>query len=74
MYASWLLNKVERNCNITRKETLTMVFTLNKFTLHLLANKFVFYVKHMVVVYLMNKTRVSRCISKKMLFLEYDSL
>lgn len=50
MYASWLLNKVECNYNITKKETLTMVFTLHKFTLHLLANKFVLYVEHMVVV------------------------
>jgi len=63
MYASWLLNKVEHNYNITKKETLTMVFTLHKFTLYLLANKFVFYVDHMVVVYLMNKTHLSRWIS-----------
>jgi hypothetical protein len=50
MYASWLLIKVERNYNTTKKETLTMVFTLHKFTLYLLAYKFVFYIYHMVVV------------------------
>jgi hypothetical protein len=74
MYASWLLNKVECNCKITKKETSTMVFTLHKFTLYLLTNKFVFYVDHMVVVYLMNKTHVSRWILKWLLFLEYDLL
>ncbi len=51
-----------------------MVFTLHKFTLYLLTNKFVFYVDHMVVVYLMNKTHVSRWILKWLLFLEYDLL
>jgi hypothetical protein len=51
-----------------------MVFTLDKFTLYLSAYKFVFYVYHMVIVYLMNKTHVSKWISRLLLFFEYDSL
>jgi hypothetical protein len=36
-----------------------MVFALHNF-IHLLGNKFVFYVDHMALVYLVNKPRVSR--------------
>ncbi len=50
-----------------------MVFVLHKFRHYLLGNKFVFYVDHMVLVYLVNKPQVSRRIAKwLLLFLEYD--
>jgi hypothetical protein len=50
-----------------------MVFTLHKFKHYLLGNKFVFYVDHMALVYLVNKPQVLRRITKWMLlFLEYD--
>jgi hypothetical protein len=50
-----------------------MVFTLHKFIHYLLGNKFVFYVNHMVLVYLVNKTHVLRCIAKwLLLFLGYE--
>jgi hypothetical protein len=50
-----------------------MVFSLHKFQHYLLGNKFVFYVDHMALVYLVNKSHVSRRIAKWLLFfLEYD--
>ncbi len=50
-----------------------MVFTLHKFRHYLLGNKFVFYVDHMALVYLVNKPQVSRIIARWLsLFLEYD--
>jgi hypothetical protein len=50
-----------------------MVFALHKFRHYLLGNKFVFYVDHMALVYLVNKPQVSRIIARwLLLFLEYD--
>jgi hypothetical protein len=50
-----------------------MVFALHKFKHYLLNNKFVFYVDHMALVYLVNKPQVSGIITKWLsLFLEYD--
>ncbi len=60
MYASRLQNKTEYNHNTTHIEVLTMVFSLHKFRHYLLGNKFVFYVDHITLVYLVNKPQVSR--------------
>ncbi len=50
-----------------------MVFVLHKFIHYLLGNKFVFYVDHMALVYLVNKLHVLGKIAKwLLLFLEYD--
>ncbi len=50
-----------------------MVFSLHKFRHYLLGNKFVFYVDHMALVYLVNKPQVSgRIIKWLLLFLKYD--
>jgi hypothetical protein len=50
-----------------------MVFPLHKFIHYLLGNKFVFYVDHMALVYLVDKPQVSRKIGRwLLLFLEYD--
>ncbi len=50
-----------------------MVFSLHKFRHYLLGNKFVFYVDHTALVYLVNKPLVSRKIAKwSLLFPEYD--
>jgi hypothetical protein len=51
-----------------------MVFVLHKFQhYNLLGNKRVFYVDHMVLVYLVNKPHVSRNITRWfLLFLTYD--
>ncbi len=64
VYASRFLNKVERNYNTTKLEALVMVCTFHKFRHYLLGNKFVFYADHMVLVYLLNKLKVSGCIAR----------
>jgi hypothetical protein len=55
VYASNLLNKIKQNYSTTHKEILAMVFSLHKFGHYLLGNKFVFYLDHMALVYLVNK-------------------
>ncbi len=50
-----------------------MIFTLHKFRRYLLGNKFIFYVHHMALVYLINKPQVLGKIARwLLLFLEYD--
>jgi len=49
------MNNVETNYNTIKREASAMVFALHKFKHYLLGNKFVFYVDHMVLVYLINK-------------------
>jgi hypothetical protein len=50
-----------------------MVFSLHKFKYYLLGNKFVFYVNHKALDYLVNKPHVSGIILRwLLLFLEYD--
>jgi hypothetical protein len=74
VYASKLLNKVEKNYTTINREDLEMVYALHKFNFFLLGNKFVFYVVHMAFVYLVNKPQVFRRIAKwLLLFLEYNS-
>jgi hypothetical protein len=54
-------------------EALAMVFALHKFKNDLLGNKFVFYVDHMALVYLVNKSQISSCIVRwLLLFLEHE--
>jgi hypothetical protein len=59
MYASRLLNSVERNYTTIEREALAMVYALHKFKHYFLGNRFVFYVDHMALVYLINKPHVS---------------
>ncbi len=49
-----------------------MVYVLHKFKLFLLENKFIFYVNHMALIYLLNKPHVSIRIARWLLFLEYE--
>jgi hypothetical protein len=50
-----------------------MVYALNKYRHYLLGNKFVSFVDHMALVYLVNKPQVSGRIARwLLLFLEYD--
>jgi hypothetical protein len=49
------LNRIEQNYNTREREVLVMVFALHKFKHYLWGNKFVFYVGHMALVYLVNK-------------------
>ncbi len=64
MYVSKLLNSVEKNYIITKREALTMVYALHKFRHYLLGNWFVFYVDHMGLVYLVNKPQVFNIITR----------
>jgi hypothetical protein len=50
-----------------------MVYALHKFLQYLFGNKFIFYVDHMVVLYLVQKPQVLSHITRwLLLFLEYD--
>jgi hypothetical protein len=50
-----------------------MVFALHKFKHYLLGNKFVFYVDHMALVYMVNKPQVSSRITRWLLLIwEHD--
>jgi hypothetical protein len=72
-YASRLLNSAKRNYTTIEREALAMVYALNKYRHYLLGNKFVFFVDHMALVYLVNKPQVSGRIAQwLLLFLEYD--
>jgi hypothetical protein len=52
-----------------------MVYVLLKFKHYLLGNKFVFYVNHMALLYLVKKLQLSSRITRwLLLFLEYDFL
>jgi hypothetical protein len=73
VYAYRLLNKTKHNYTTIKKETLTMVFVLHKFRHVLLRNKFVSYVDHMALVYLVNKPKVLGRIARwLLLFLVYE--
>jgi hypothetical protein len=67
MYASKLLNLVERNYTTTESEALTMVYALHKFKHYLLANWFVSYVDRMALMYLVNKPQVYGIIARWLL-------
>jgi hypothetical protein len=73
IYASKLLNLLEKNYTTIEKEALAMVYALHKFRHYLWGNPFVFYVDHMAFAYLVNKPQISSIIAKwLLLFLEYD--
>jgi hypothetical protein len=73
VYVFRLLNKVKQNYNTTKRKVFAMVFALHEFRDYLLGNKFIFYVDHMALVYLVNKPQVSERIGKwLLLFIKYD--
>jgi len=50
-----------------------MVYALHKFRHYLLGNRFIFYIDHMVLVYLIKKPHISgKLIKWLLLFLEYN--
>ena len=72
-YASRLLSKAEKNYTTTKKEALAMVYAVNKFRHYLLGNRFIFYVDHLALPYLVNKPQVSGRLARwLLLFLEFD--
>ena len=54
-YSTRELNKAKKNYTTTKKEGLGMVYAIKKFRHYLLANKFVFFTDHQVLLYLMNE-------------------
>jgi hypothetical protein len=54
-YASQNRNKVERNFATAERESLSMIFKLQKFCHYLLENAFNFFVEHQALKYLVNK-------------------
>ena len=72
-YALRLLSKAEKNYTTTEKEALAMVYAVNKFRHYLLGNRFIFYVDHLALQYLVNKPQVSGKLARwLLLFLEFD--
>ena len=72
-YTSRLLSKAEKNYTTTEKEALAMVYAVNKFRHYLLGNKFIFYVDHLALQFLVNKPQVSGRLARwLLLFLEFD--
>ena len=54
-YASRQLNMAEKNYTTNEREGLTMVYAVKKFCHYLLANKFVFFVDHQALLYLVKQ-------------------
>ena len=54
-YTGRQLNSAEKNYLTTEREGLGMIFAVKKFRHYLLANKFVFFVDHQDLLYLVNK-------------------
>jgi len=72
-YASQLFNNIEQNYMMIKKETFIVVYAFHKFYHYLLGNKFISYVDHLVLLYLVWKPQISRKIIRwLLLFSEYD--
>ena len=72
-YASRQLNDAEKNYTTTEREGLTMVYAVKKFRHYLLANKFVFFVDHQALLYLVNKPcSTGRIVRWFVILLEFD--
>jgi hypothetical protein len=74
-FASKLLNNAKKNYTTTEREALTMVYALHKFRCYTLRKKFIFYVDHMALLYLVKKPQLLGQIARwLLLFLEYNFL
>jgi hypothetical protein len=74
-YVLRLLNNVKKNYTTTKREALTMVYAVHKFKHYLLGDKFIFYVDHMALLYLVKKLQLLGQIAKWLfLFLKYNLL
>ena len=72
-FASRQLNDAEKNYTTTEREGLSMVYAVKKFRHYLLANKFVFFVDHQALLYLVNKPCMMGRITRWLLILmEFD--
>jgi hypothetical protein len=57
-YASKLVNNAEENYTTIEREAFAMFYVLHKFRHYLLGNKFVFYINHMALLYLIKKPQL----------------
>ena len=72
-YASCQMNTVERNYLTSKRQGLSMVYVIKKFKHYLLANKFVFFVDHQALLYLVNKPcSIRRIVKWFLILLEFD--
>ena len=72
-YTNRQLNEDEKNYTTTEREVLGMVYVVKKFRHYLLANKFVFFIDHQVLLYLMNKPyNICRIVRWFLILLESD--
>ena len=72
-YASRQLNLAEKNYTTIEREGLTMVYAVKKFCHYLLVNKFVFFVNHQALLYLVNKSYSTRRLVRWfVILLEFD--
>ena len=69
-YSSRKLLDVERNYSTTKRETLGMIYNINKFRHYLLGRKFTFYVDHMTLLYLVEKQALTGKLARWMLLLQ----
>jgi hypothetical protein len=64
---------MEQNYTTMEREALRRVYTCHKFCHYLFSNKFVFYMDHMALTYLLKMLQMSNRITRwLLLFLEYD--
>ena len=54
-YVSQKLNDAKKNYTMTKREVLGMIYVIKKFRHYLLANKFVLFIDHQALLYLVNK-------------------
>lgn len=72
-YSSCQLNSAEKNYTTTEREGLAMVYAVKKFRHYLLANKFIFFVDHHALLYLVNKPCFTgRIVRWFVILLEFD--
>ena len=69
-YASWKLSTAERNYSTMERETLGMIYNINKFWHYLLEQKFTFHVAHAALLYLVGKEAVTGKPARWMLLLQ----
>lgn len=72
-YASRQLNSAERNYTTTECEGLGMIYAVKTFWHYLLSNKFMFFVDHQALLYLVNKPcKTGRMLGWFIILLEFD--
>ncbi|MCO5555292.1 hypothetical protein L7F22_008837 [Adiantum nelumboides] len=72
-YFSRQLNNAEKNYTTTEREGLGMIYAVKKFRRYLLSNKFVFFVDHQALLYLVNKPcSTGRIVRWFIILLEFD--